>query len=363
MCCLAAGSAQAASRGEWVVFPKPDDDAHGCYAVKHVHKDVSFIIYANNTEGFGVGVTGTSWRLQKGETVHGAAAFDNLPPVSLSGSVEDENTILLYDNNGSEEESDLQTRLPRAQGVRLSYGKSWVTTLPLSGSRQAVNDVYACAEEQTPRETAAPAPAPTPQVSLPRGVKELKRSDCLLEIDGKRRMDGLCDYQALWNNGWKIIGNGAIGEVESTTDNGATFKAKWSDDTTPDKTTDLGEMRWNGRCWEGTRGKICAFALGGRPDAYRIAGTTYPEAEKSAEASAAKKVAPGKGRRTVTGTIKTGTLDSALEVDFEEGYGFMTRSAVGNAIFAKCKMNDKCEVTGVIDKNDFFKSVTKVVKR
>jgi len=64
---------------------------------------------------------------------------------------------------------------------------------------------------------------------------------------------------------------------------------------------------------------------------------------------------------TVRGTIKDGTLDSAIEDDNGNGPMFLTNSKEGNKIFAVCKSGDLCEVTGnVVGEYSQLISVTKV---
>ena len=75
------------------------------------------------------------------------------------------------------------------------------------------------------------------------------------------------------------------------------------------------------------------------------------------------------GHRTVTiaGTVGVGTLDSSIGATDDIWVGFLTNSAEGRKIFALCKVNDVCKVTGVVSTGQypFFISVTKVklVKR
>ncbi len=65
---------------------------------------------------------------------------------------------------------------------------------------------------------------------------------------------------------------------------------------------------------------------------------------------------------TVRGIIFAGLLDSSIRFkDGSGGIGFSSESKVGDKIFSICKMDDYCEVIGVIN-NDFFISVSNVKK-
>jgi len=50
---------------------------------------------------------------------------------------------------------------------------------------------------------------------------------------------------------------------------------------------------------------------------------------------------------TARGRVSIGTLDSSIGGD-ENSFGFLTNSDVGRKIFAACKVNDECEVTGKV---------------
>ena len=66
---------------------------------------------------------------------------------------------------------------------------------------------------------------------------------------------------------------------------------------------------------------------------------------------------------TVKGILYYATLDSAISYkDGSGGVGFMTDSRVGDKIFSACDVDDYCEITGIVNANDFLISVSKARK-
>lgn len=65
---------------------------------------------------------------------------------------------------------------------------------------------------------------------------------------------------------------------------------------------------------------------------------------------------------TVRGKIGVGSLDSGIETPVSGCCGFLTDSDVAASIFSVCKFQDECEITGKIDSNDFFMSVSSMRK-
>jgi hypothetical protein len=66
---------------------------------------------------------------------------------------------------------------------------------------------------------------------------------------------------------------------------------------------------------------------------------------------------------TITGTIGVGSLDSVIEAPDGTSVGFLTNSLQAKAIFATCKYQDICQVTGTVRGSGiytFFVKITKV---
>jgi len=65
--------------------------------------------------------------------------------------------------------------------------------------------------------------------------------------------------------------------------------------------------------------------------------------------------------RTITckGKILFGTNDSGI-YGLTNECGWLTKSAIGARIFKVCQVDDDCEVTGVVDENDWFVRVSRV---
>lgn len=63
---------------------------------------------------------------------------------------------------------------------------------------------------------------------------------------------------------------------------------------------------------------------------------------------------------TVTGKVTVGSMDSAIELENGDSVSFLTDSAIGKKIFATCKVEDLCAVTGVMDNNEGFSSFSSV---
>ena len=63
---------------------------------------------------------------------------------------------------------------------------------------------------------------------------------------------------------------------------------------------------------------------------------------------------------TVRGNISSGNLDSSIDSPDGKGIIFLTDSEEGNKIFSICSGGKICEVTGIVDKDDFLISLLKV---
>lgn len=65
---------------------------------------------------------------------------------------------------------------------------------------------------------------------------------------------------------------------------------------------------------------------------------------------------------TVTGQVMYGTLDSAIMDENDNSLGFLSDSPIAKKIFSKCVHGDTCKVTAIVDENDEYNFIKKVIK-
>lgn len=67
--------------------------------------------------------------------------------------------------------------------------------------------------------------------------------------------------------------------------------------------------------------------------------------------------------RTITcrGKVGFGTTDSGI-YGLTNDCGWLTKSAIGSRIFKVCQVGDECEISGVVDENDWLVRVSRVSK-
>lgn len=67
--------------------------------------------------------------------------------------------------------------------------------------------------------------------------------------------------------------------------------------------------------------------------------------------------------RTITckGTVGFGSTDSGID-GLTNDCGWLTKSAIGARIFKVCQIGDECEITGVVDENDWLVRLSRVRK-
>ncbi|MEJ5087165.1 hypothetical protein [Brucella pseudogrignonensis] len=128
----------------WTGHKRANDPDNGCIMGKHVTKDVYFVVYANANEGFGFGVSISSWDLQVGEEWSGSVTFDDHEPILLTGTVIEPEIVLFL---GGAEEDSLAPLLSSSRQMRLSYGHSKFG-LSLKGSSKALDLLGDCAENR-----------------------------------------------------------------------------------------------------------------------------------------------------------------------------------------------------------------------
>lgn len=146
---LLATSALAQSESEfshsgWTGHKRANDPDNGCIMGKHVTKDIYFVVYANANEGFGIGVSVSSWDLQVGDEWSGSVTFDDHEPILLTGTVIEPEIVLFP---GGAEEDSLAPLLSNSKQMRLSYGHS-TFGLSLKGSSKALELLGDCAENR-----------------------------------------------------------------------------------------------------------------------------------------------------------------------------------------------------------------------
>ena len=61
------------------------------------------------------------------------------------------------------------------------------------------------------------------------------------------------------------------------------------------------------------------------------------------------------------GKVGFGTTDSGID-GLTNDCGWLTKSAIGARIFKVCQVGDECEITGVVDENDWLVRVSRVRK-
>lgn len=153
---LLASSAFAQTESEfsyegWTGHKRANDPDNGCIMGKHVTKDVYFVVYANANEGFGFGVSVSSWDLPVGDEWSGSVTFDDHEPILLTGNVIEPEIVLFP---GGAEEDSLAPLLRSSRQLRLSYGHSRFG-LSLQGAAKALDLLSDCAENkrnQSPRQ-------------------------------------------------------------------------------------------------------------------------------------------------------------------------------------------------------------------
>jgi hypothetical protein len=150
----------------WTGFQRHEDPAHGCIMGRHVDQEVYFLVYANDTEGFSIGVTSPLWELKVGDEVAGAASFDNAPPILLSGSVIEPDIILL--SSGAEEDG-IEPAVRRSRHIKLTFGREWLQT-PLAGSTVAIDMLQECAEKSARAAYAETEPANRKKRVMPKEI-------------------------------------------------------------------------------------------------------------------------------------------------------------------------------------------------
>lgn len=146
---LLASSAFAQTESEfshngWTGHKRANDPDNGCIMGKHVTKDVYFVVYANANEGFGIGISVSSWDLQVGDEWSGSVRFDDDEPILLTGTVIEPEIVLFP---GGAEEDSLAPLLSSSRQLRLSYGHSKFG-LSLKGSSEALDLLGDCAENR-----------------------------------------------------------------------------------------------------------------------------------------------------------------------------------------------------------------------
>lgn len=61
------------------------------------------------------------------------------------------------------------------------------------------------------------------------------------------------------------------------------------------------------------------------------------------------------GRKVlISGEIRVASLDSVIESNNGDSYSFITNSEVSKKIFDECKDKDMCQITAIVDENDFI---------
>jgi len=146
---LLASNALAQSESEfsyegWTGHKRTNDPDNGCIMGKHVTKDIYFVVYANANEGFGFGVSVSSWDLQVGEEWSGSVTFDDHEPILLTGTVIEPEIVLFP---GGAEEDSVAPLLSSSRHLRLSNGHSRFG-LSLKGSSKALELLGDCAENR-----------------------------------------------------------------------------------------------------------------------------------------------------------------------------------------------------------------------
>lgn len=196
---LLATSALAQTESEffhngWTGHKRANDPDNGCIMGKHVTKDVYFVVYANANEGFGFGVSVSSWDLPVGDEWSGSVTFDDHEPILLTGTVIEPEIVLFP---GGAEEDSLAPLLSSSRQMRLSYGHSKFG-LSLKGSSKALDLLGDCAENrldqsspQLTQQHAQPGPSLT-SLPIKSGYYALTGGTCeegfgpnTIYIDGK----------------------------------------------------------------------------------------------------------------------------------------------------------------------------------
>lgn len=65
---------------------------------------------------------------------------------------------------------------------------------------------------------------------------------------------------------------------------------------------------------------------------------------------------------SVVGKLNVGTLDSGILCEGNNDIGFITKSDIGDIIFASCSDGEVCKVVGFIEKDDPYRMIKSIVK-
>lgn len=140
-----AVSAPIFNQDGWSGFKRKDDVYHGCIMGRHVANDIYFLVYANASKAFSIGVSASSIDKETDEEITGTVTFDSMEPVSLTGRIIESEMALFYE---AIKEDGFEPLLRKSRQIRLTYehGKFG---LPLKGSNDAVELLWDCAEKSS----------------------------------------------------------------------------------------------------------------------------------------------------------------------------------------------------------------------
>lgn len=180
--------------------------------------------------------------------------------------------------------------------------------------------------------------------------RKLSPIDCVISIGGETFADGACQWRSEKSGSFTVYSGKYSASVDVdhlTAAHPGYWNAGVGSDTKPDIA--LGLLEQDGACWKNATATICAWKIGER------------QARAGKQTHSANKV-----RKSVTGRIGVGTLDSGIEVagsNGEKSFGFLTQSPVADKIFKVCGMDDLCLIDGVFDENrEWIDSVIRVEK-
>ncbi|MGO7347457.1 hypothetical protein ACCS92_08960 [Rhizobium ruizarguesonis] len=136
----------------------------------------------------------------------------------------------------------------RALAITASNGKQLVVSL--KGAAEAIPIFNACFAKAPPGSASKSSPVPT------EGTKTFR--SCLLQVDGKKVIDGACSWGPYGG-----IGSDFVMEAEGyfailSTEKGSTARGYWNGERNASHAhSDLGELKKSGNCWTGPKVRLC----------------------------------------------------------------------------------------------------------
>ena len=105
----------------------------------------------------------------------------------------------------------------------------------------------------------------TVAVAKPITTDQTRRADCVLEVDGSRYIDGLCDFSPIDTDGSFVVTskrNSSLFAYVNMNGDGSAQGSWTGPGGASNAHEDLGQLSRNGGCWSNATAKVCAWRPG-----------------------------------------------------------------------------------------------------